>query len=82
MAELEAACDDEGLDRTELVIQGLVIRLRMKDKSRIGPLLDSYGYQQRRRPGRPRKVMAGMIGSGPAGTPAATGGLRHENERG
>lgn len=78
MEELEAACDDEGLDRTELVIQGLVIRLRMKDKSRVGPLLDAYGYQPRRRPGRPRKGAAALNGSGPGGTPGATGGLHDE----
>lgn len=75
MEELEAACGEEGLDRTEMVIQGLFIRLRMKDKTKVGPLLEAYGYQPRRRPGRPRKETAAMNGSGPGGTRDATGGL-------
>jgi hypothetical protein len=78
MAELEAACDDEGLDRTEMVIQGLFIRLRMKDKTKVGPLLEAYGYQPRRRPGRPRKGAAALNGSGPGGTRNATGGLHEQ----
>jgi hypothetical protein len=78
MAELETACADEGLDRTEMVIQGLFIRLRMKDKSKVGPLLDAYGYQPRRRPGRPRKDTAALNGKKLGGTLNATGGL-HED---
>jgi hypothetical protein len=77
-AELEAACGDEDLSATELVTQGLVIRLRMKDKSKLPALLDAYGYQPRRKPGRPRKAPPSMNGSGPPGAVVATGGLPYD----
>lgn len=65
-AEMEAACASEGLTASEMLTQGLVIRLRMKDKSRLPELLAGYGYQPRRQPGRPRKSVPSMNGTSPA----------------
>lgn len=64
---LDAAHWDEHLSVTELLLQGMVIRLMMPNKARLPEILEKYGYQARRGPGRPRKAPAGSNGQGPPG---------------
>jgi hypothetical protein len=64
---LDAAHWEEHLSVTELLLQGMVIRLMMPNKDRLPEVLERYGYQARRGPGRPRKVPAGANGQGPPG---------------
>jgi hypothetical protein len=63
--ELRQAAYDERLSQTEILIQGLVIRLRMPGKSRLPVLLGKLRYQPRQRPGRPSRVPCDANGNAP-----------------
>lgn len=57
-AELSQAEYNERRTATEILLQALAIRLRALQPGSLDKVLERIGYQEQRRPGRPRQASA------------------------
>lgn len=69
-AELQEAKWTNRMDYTEILLQGLFIRLRAVAPDKVPGLLKRLDYQRELHPGLPRKASAESNGQGPPAAPA------------
>lgn len=67
--ELEQEVRDGHLSATEIVLQGLALRLRAVNREEVPAMLEKIGYQARRRPGRPRRADLNGTSQAPGSVP-------------